>query len=83
MSLNSSLLQVVKQLAPALGAHPAAVWDAARHGSQKAADYLPESLDSVKGLIRKHPALATCAVLAVGGWLSALAAQKAVEPAKA
>ena len=56
--------------APALGAHPVSVWDAAKDGAQKAADVLPESLDHVKVLIRKHPVLATCAVLAIGGLLS-------------
>jgi hypothetical protein len=71
MDSNNSIMQVVKTFAPALGAHPAAVWDAAKEGAQKAADVLPESLDQVKVLIRKHPILATCAVLAIGGLLSA------------
>jgi hypothetical protein len=71
MDSNNSIMQVVKTFAPALGAHPAAVWDAAKEGAQKAADALPESLDQVKSLIRKHPILATCAVLAIGGLLSA------------
>lgn len=71
MDSNNSIMQVVKTFAPALGAHPAAVWEAAKEGAQKAADVLPESLDQVKVLIRKHPILATCAVLAIGGLLSA------------
>lgn len=71
MDANNSIMQVVKTLAPALGAHPAAVWEAAKEGVQKAADVLPESFDQVKVLVRKHPTLATCAVLAIGGLLSA------------
>ena len=55
------------------GSHPAAVWDAAKEGAQKAADFLPENLAPVRDLVRKHPALATCAVLALGGLLSAKA----------
>jgi hypothetical protein len=35
------------------------------------ADFLPENLAPVKDLVRKHPVLATCAVLALGGLLSA------------
>jgi hypothetical protein len=46
------------------------MWDAAKEGVQKGADILPESLAPVKILIRKHPVLATCAVLAIGGLLS-------------
>jgi hypothetical protein len=71
MNANTSIMQAVKTFAPALGEHPAAVWDAAKQGAQKAADFLPDSLDPVKVLIRKHPILATCAVLAIGGLLSA------------
>ncbi len=71
MNANNSIMQAVKTFAPALGAHPVAVWDAAKDGAQKAADVLPESPDQVKALIRKHPVLATCAVLAIGGLLSA------------
>jgi hypothetical protein len=71
MNANNSILHVVKSFAPALGEHPTAVWDAAKEGAQKAADILPESLDQIKVLIRKHPILATCAVLAIGGLLSA------------
>jgi hypothetical protein len=71
MNTNNSLLQAVKLLTPAIGQHPTAVWEAAKEGAQKAADVLPESLDQVKVLIRKHPVLATCAVLAIGGLLSA------------
>lgn len=65
-----NILQAVKSFAPVLGAQPVAVWDAAKEGAQKAADVLPESLEPVKNLIRKHPVLATCAVLAIGGLLS-------------
>jgi len=68
---TQGILQAVKALAPTLGAHPLSVWGAAKEGAQKAADVLPESLDQVKVLIRKHPVLATCAVLAIGGLLSA------------
>jgi hypothetical protein len=71
MTDTNSIMQAVKAIAPTIGAHPAAVWDAAKEGAQKAADVLPESLDQVKVLIRKHPILATCAVLAIGGLLSA------------
>ena len=71
MNENNSIMQAVKTFAPALGAHPVTVWDAAKAGAQKAADVLPESLDHVKVLIREHPVLATCAVLAIGGLLSA------------
>jgi len=69
--MNANIIQAVKTFAPALGGHPVNVWDAAKEGAQKAADVLPESLDQVKALIRKHPVLATCAVLAIGGLLSA------------
>lgn len=71
MNANNSLLRAVETFAPALGQHPTAVWEAAKEGAQKVADVLPESLDQVKVLIRKHPVLATCAVLAIGGLLSA------------
>lgn len=71
MNPNTSILQAVKTFAPALGAHPVAVWDSAKEGAQRAAEALPESLDQVKALVRKHPVLATCAVLAIGGLLSA------------
>ena len=67
----SSILRAVQSFAPVFGQHPTAVWDAAREGAQKAADLLPENLAPVKGLVRKHPVLATCAVLALGGLLSA------------
>jgi hypothetical protein len=53
------------------GHHPAAVWDTAKDGAQKASEFLPENLAPVKSLVRKHPVLATCAVLALGGLLSA------------
>lgn len=66
-----SIMRAVKAFAPVFGHHPTAVWDAAKDGAQKAADFLPESLDPVKVLVRKHPVLATCAVLALGGLLSA------------
>lgn len=68
--IPDNILQAVKSFAPALGAQPVAVWDAAREGAQKAAEVLPESLGPVKNWVRKHPVLATCAVLAVGGLLS-------------
>lgn len=70
----SSILRAVQSFAPVFGHHPAAVWDAARDGAQKAAEFLPENLAPVKNLVRKHPVLATCAVLALGGLLSAKAA---------
>jgi hypothetical protein len=66
-----SIVQIVKTFAPVLGAHPVTVWDTAKEGAQKAADVLPESLGQLKTLIRKHPVVATCAVLAIGGLLSA------------
>lgn len=66
-----SILQALKTFAPVLGAHPVTVWDAAKEGAQKTADVLPESLGQLKTLIRKHPVVATCAVLAIGGLLSA------------
>lgn len=65
-----NILQAVKSFVPVLGAQPVAVWDAAKEGAQKAAEILPESLEPVKNLVRKHPVIATCAVLAVGGLLS-------------
>ena len=73
MNAMNGLMQVVKEIAPALGGHPVAVWDTAKKGAQQVADVFPEGmgLDQVKVLIRKHPILATCAVLAVGGLLSA------------
>jgi len=76
MSANSSILGVFKDMAPALAGHPVAVWHAARDGAQRAADVLPDAmgLDHVKALIRKHPIIATCAVLALGGYLSRQAA---------
>jgi hypothetical protein len=70
----SSILRAVKSFAPVFGHHPTAVWDAARDGAQKAAEFLPENLAPVKTLVRKHPVLATCAVLALGGLLSARSA---------
>jgi hypothetical protein len=70
----SSILRAVKSFAPVFGHHPTAVWDAAKEGAQKAADFLPENLAPVKDLVRKHPVLATCAVLALGGLLSARSA---------
>ena len=70
----SSILRAVQSFAPVFGHHPAAVWDAAKEGAQKAAEFLPENLTPVKNLIRKHPVLATCAVLALGGLLSARSA---------
>lgn len=69
----SSILRAVRSFAPVFGGHPAAVWDAAKDGAQKAAEFLPENLSPVKDLVRKHPVLATCAVLALGGLLSAKA----------
>jgi hypothetical protein len=66
----SSILRAVKSLAPVFGRHPTAVWDTAKEGAQRAADFLPENLAPVKDLVRKHPVLATCAVLAIGGLLS-------------
>ena len=68
---TSTVLRALKDFAPIVGRQPTAVWHAAKDGAQKAADLLPESLDPVKVLVRKHPVLATCAVLAVGGLLSA------------
>jgi hypothetical protein len=67
----SSILRAVQSFAPVFGHHPTAVWDAATEGAQKAAEFLPENLAPVKSLVRKHPVLATCAVLALGGLLSA------------
>jgi hypothetical protein len=67
----SSILRAVQSFAPVFGHHPTAVWDAAKEGAQKAADFLPENVAPVKALVRKHPILATCAVLAIGGLLSA------------
>ena len=71
MDVKNSLLQAFRTYAPVFGAQPAAMWDAAKEGAQKAADGLPEGLEPVKSLLRKHPVIATCAVLAVGGLLSA------------
>ena len=71
MDTSNALMRAVTSMAPSLGEHPAAVWDAAKAGAQRAADALPEGLDGLRDLIRKHPVLATCAVLAVGGLLSA------------
>lgn len=70
MELKNSILQAVHAYAPVFGAQPAAVWETAKEGAQKAADVLPESLEPVKHMIRKHPVIATCAVLALGGLLS-------------
>ena len=67
----SSIRRAVQSFAPVFGHHPTAVWDAAKEGAQKAADFLPGNLAPVKELARKHPVLATCAVLAIGGLLSA------------
>jgi hypothetical protein len=72
MSTSSGILEAVKTLAPAFAGHPVGVWHAAREGTQRVADVLPDApvLDHVKALVRKHPILATCAVLALGGYLS-------------
>jgi hypothetical protein len=75
----NSILRAVQSFAPVFGHHPAAVWGAAKEGAQKAADFLPEHLAPVKALVRKHPVLATCAVLALGGLLSAKANAALVE----
>ena len=69
----SSILRAVQSFAPVFGHHPTAVWDAAKEGAQKAADFLPENFAPVKALVRQHPVLATCAALALGGLLSARA----------
>jgi hypothetical protein len=71
MDTTTAILRAVKELAPVFGGHPVAVWHAAKTGAQQAAEVLPEGLAPVKDLIRNHPVLATCAVLAIGGFLSA------------
>ena len=72
MSQSNNIMGVVKAFAPSLAGHPVAVWHAAREGTQRVADVLPDSmgLDHIKALVRKHPVIATCAVLAIGGYLS-------------
>ncbi|HEY1187725.1 MAG TPA: hypothetical protein VGE74_08710 [Gemmata sp.] len=67
MEIKNSILQAVQAYASVFGAQPAAVWETAKEGAQKAAEVLPESLEPVKNVLRKYPVLATCAVLAVGG----------------
>ena len=71
MDATIGIFRAVKELAPALSGHPIAVWHGAKTGAQQAADVLPEGLAPVKELVRKHPVIATCAVLAIGGFLSA------------
>jgi hypothetical protein len=64
---GSGVLETVKEMAPALSGNPAAVWRAARRGTEEAAAVLPDAmgLDHVKDFIRRHPVLSTCVVLAV------------------
>ncbi len=72
MDVTNGILQAVKDYVPVLGQQPVAVWNAAREGAQRAADVIPDGmgLEPIKHLIQKHPIIATCAVLAIGGFLS-------------
>ncbi len=76
----NSIFRIVKELVPVFGGHPVEVWDRAKAGAQQTAEILPEVMQPVKHAIKKHPVLATCAVLAIGGFLSArgLAGRKVV-----
>lgn len=62
------LMGTVKEMAPALTGNPAAVWHAAREGTQAMAGVLPDSfgLDHVKGFIHRNPVLSAGIALAVG-----------------
>ena len=73
---GTGMMHTVKEMAPALTGNPAAVWHAAREGTQATASALPDALglDNVKDFVRRHPVLSTCIVLAlayyfVGGGL--------------
>ena len=68
---GSGIVDTVREMAPALTGNPAAVWHAAREGTQAAAAALPDTmgLERVKAFIRDHPVLATVAALAVGYYL--------------
>jgi hypothetical protein len=74
MSALGTVAETVKDVAPALTGNPAAVWHAAREGTERVADALPDTmgLDHVSDFIRRHPVVATCCVLAVAcyafGW---------------
>ena len=76
--IQHNILHALKDLTPALAGHPVAVWQAARDGAQRVADVLPDAmgLEHVKTLVRKHPVVATCAVLALGGYLSSRLAKQ-------
>ena len=68
---DGGVVEAVREFAPALTGNPAAVWHAARRGTEAAAAALPDALglDHVKAFVRKHPVLATCIVLAIGYYL--------------
>jgi hypothetical protein len=68
---GSGVVEAVEGLAPALTGNPAAVWQAARQGTQAAASALPDApgLDRLKDFVRRHPVLSTCVVLAVAYYL--------------
>ena len=70
MNANNSMVQVVKIVsAPAFECASrchVGCSEGRGHGTEGGFDVLPESLDQVKVLIRKHPILATRVVLAIG-----------------
>ena len=68
---RGGVVETAREIAPALSGNPAAVWHAARRGTEAAAAVLPDALglDHVKAFVQKHPVLATCIVLAIGYYL--------------
>lgn len=68
---GGGLVGTLKEMAPALSGNPVAVWHAARVGTQRAADALPDApgLDRVKGFARRHPLLTAGVATAAGYYL--------------
>ncbi len=68
---GTGILETVREMAPAVTGNPVAVWHAARVGTERLADELPDAmgLDHLKGFMRRHPVVTTCAALAIGYYL--------------
>jgi hypothetical protein len=65
---GTGVMDAVTEMAPALSGNPAAVWHAAREGTQQVASMLPDTmgLDHVRHFIRRHPVVSAAVAMAVG-----------------